>query len=55
VRTIRVALGEPLVTGLAMTGDRVSGAGHPVGVAVAASGRTGTTGISSRITKQMGV
>jgi hypothetical protein len=45
VTTIRVAPGEPLVTGMAMATD----------VAVAACGRVGTTGITSGIAKQMGV
>jgi hypothetical protein len=44
MRRIRVASGEPLVTGMAMATSRV-----------AACGRAGTTGISSEIAKQMGV
>ncbi|GAA4460863.1 hypothetical protein GCM10023170_062730 [Phytohabitans houttuyneae] len=66
MKAIRVASGEPLVTGVAMATDCGSEAGRraadprrdgwrPVDIAVAACGRAGTTGISCEIAKQMGV
>ncbi|BCB85686.1 hypothetical protein Psuf_029990 [Phytohabitans suffuscus] len=63
---IRVASGEPLVTGMATATGCISGAGgrvadprpddrHTAGAAVAECGQAGTTVTRNGIAKQMGV